>query len=102
MAKNAASKSENQPAGCPATLSLQTVAQAVAIPLMFCLLTKSALFNFTPNTTPPMPTLKTYKHAHTLTLPSYPGYRPPLGEQKRHALRCILALVAVAVVIVIL
>jgi len=49
-----------------------------------------------------MPTLKTYKHAHTLTLPSYPGYRPPIGEQKRHALRCILALVAVAVIIVIL
>ena len=49
-----------------------------------------------------MPTLKRYKHAHTLTLASYPGYREPIDVQKRRAIGCTLALIALAVLIALL
>ena len=49
-----------------------------------------------------MPTLKRYRHAHTLTLGSYPGYREPINVPKRHAIGCTIALVALAVLIALL
>ena len=49
-----------------------------------------------------MPALKRYRHAHTLTLASYPGYREPINVQKRRAIGCTLALVSLAVLIALL